>query len=116
MPWPVYMDVHVPAAISAGLRRRGIDVLTSQEDGTTRLPDERLLERATSLGRILFSQDEDLLRVTTEWQSKGVSFHGVIYAHQMSAGIGRLVLDLELVLSCCTEEELANRVFHIPLR
>jgi hypothetical protein len=34
MPLPVYMDVHVPAAITAGLRRRGIDVLTSQEDGS----------------------------------------------------------------------------------
>ena len=28
------MDVHIPAAITAGLRLRDIDVLTSQEDGT----------------------------------------------------------------------------------
>jgi hypothetical protein len=34
MPLSLYMDVHVPAAITAGLRRRGVDVLTSQEDGT----------------------------------------------------------------------------------
>ena len=44
MAWPVYMDVHVPAAITAGLRRRGLDVLTSQEDGSDTLSDERLLE------------------------------------------------------------------------
>jgi hypothetical protein len=29
----LYMDVHVKAAITAGLRRRGIDVVTAQEDG-----------------------------------------------------------------------------------
>ena len=29
----VYMDHHVPAAITEGLRSRGIDVLTAFEDG-----------------------------------------------------------------------------------
>ena len=29
-----YMDVHVPSVITESLWRRGIDVLTSQEDGT----------------------------------------------------------------------------------
>ena len=34
---PLYLDVHVPAAIAAELRRRGVDVLTAQEDSTTEL-------------------------------------------------------------------------------
>jgi hypothetical protein len=59
MAVPLYMDVHVPAAITEGLRRRGVDVLTSQADGTRRADDETLLARATELGRTLFSQDED---------------------------------------------------------
>ena len=46
-----YMDVHVPAAITAGLRRRGIDVLTSQEDDTREVDDEVLLARASELSR-----------------------------------------------------------------
>ena len=57
----LYMDVHVPLPITRGLRRRGVDVLTAQEDQTTRLPDPELLRRARELGRILFSQDEDLI-------------------------------------------------------
>jgi hypothetical protein len=32
----LYMDVHVKAAITAGIRRRGIDVVTAQEDEATR--------------------------------------------------------------------------------
>ena len=38
-----------------------VDVLTAQRDGTTALHDPALLDRATAFGRVLFSQDEDLL-------------------------------------------------------
>jgi hypothetical protein len=110
------MDVHVPAAITGGLRRRGIDVRTSQEDGTDRWLDDQLLERSNDLRRIIFSQDDDMLRIASLWQERGKTFSGVIYAHQMSAGIGTLVKDLELVLTCCTQEELSNRVTYLPLK
>jgi hypothetical protein len=116
MPLPLYMDVHVPAAITSGLRRRGVDVLTSQEDGSDRWPNDRLLERATALGRVLFSQDDDLLRLAAEWQQQGRASSGVVYAHQLSAGIGTLVKDLELVLSCCNAGELMGRVTYLPLK
>ena len=38
-----YMDVHVPSAVTEGLRRRGLDPLTSQEDNTQKLDDVALL-------------------------------------------------------------------------
>ena len=56
-----YMDVHVRREVTEGLRLRGIDVLTAQEDGTDRFPDPELLDRALELGRVLYSQDADLL-------------------------------------------------------
>lgn len=49
-----YIDVHVPATVSDGLRLRGIDVLTCQADGRVRATDEGLLERAHELERVLF--------------------------------------------------------------
>ena len=52
----LYVDVHVKRAVTDGLRRRGVDVLTAQEDGTNRLHDSDLLDHATSQGRVLFSQ------------------------------------------------------------
>jgi predicted nuclease of predicted toxin-antitoxin system len=55
------MDHHVPAAIARGLRRRDVDVLTTEEDRTTDWDDEQLLERAARLGRIIFTQDDDFL-------------------------------------------------------
>ena len=63
MSLALYMDHHVDAAITEGLRLRGGDVLTCRDDGTTTLDDESLLARATQLGRVLFSQDDDLLDI-----------------------------------------------------
>src|SRR5277367_4966156 len=59
------MDVHVPRAVTTALRLRSIDVLTAQEDGAAQLDDDQLLQRATVLGRVLVSQDADLLREAT---------------------------------------------------
>ena len=51
------MDVHVPAGITRALRRRGVNVLTAQEDGAARLPDPDLPDRAAERGRIGFTRD-----------------------------------------------------------
>ena len=69
-----YFDVHVPYAIAFGVRVRGVDGLTAQEDGTNELADDLLLDRATALGRVLFSQDKDLLREAQKRQQDGNSF------------------------------------------
>jgi hypothetical protein len=110
-----YMDVHVPAAITEGLRRRGLDVLTSQEDGTREADDEDLLTRATDLGRTLVSQDQDLLRIASAWQQAGRAFSGVVFSPQQGTSIGRCVEDLELLATCCTPGEILNRVLFLPL-
>jgi Domain of unknown function (DUF5615) len=111
----LYMDVHVKAAITAGVRRRGIDVITAQENGATRLEDVPLLDRATALGRVLFSQDDDLLAIARERQTQGIFFAGLIYGHQLAATIGKYVLDLEVVCTVLDPEDMANRIEYLPL-
>jgi hypothetical protein len=111
----LYMDVHVKAAITAGLRRRGIDVMTAQEDGSTRLEDTALLDRATGLQRVLFSQDDDLLAIARDRQTTGVFFAGLIYGHQLAATVGRYVLDLDVVCQVLDLEDMANRIEYLPL-
>ena|ERR1700722_15494975 len=58
----LYLDVHVDHAIAAQLRLRNVDVITAQEDGADTLPDDRLLERASQLGRPLVTHDIRFLR------------------------------------------------------
>jgi predicted nuclease of predicted toxin-antitoxin system len=109
------MDVHVPAAVTEGLRLRSVDVITAQEDGASTLSDPELLDRATALGRVLFSQDDDLLREGARRQAAGEAFAGVIYAHQLRITIGQCVHDLELIAKVEEPEGIADQVVRIPL-
>jgi hypothetical protein len=109
------MDVHVQDAITEGLRRRGVDVLTAQEDGTRRLLDSDLLDRATALGRVMFSRDRHMLREGTERQRRGQSFAGVIYAHQLDVTIGQCIRDLEVIALAGEPEDMVDRVEFLPL-
>ena len=111
----LYMDVHVRRAVSNGLRMRGGDVLTAREDGAAMWPDDRLLDRAGELGRVLFSQDDDLLAEAELRQREGRNFHGVIYTHQLSITIGQCVRDLEIIAKVADPEDLRNRVEFLPL-
>jgi predicted nuclease of predicted toxin-antitoxin system len=104
----LYMDEHVHRAITVGLRLRGVDVLTAQEDGRRNTPNDVLLDRATELGRILFSQDEDLLAEAQRRQVEGRPSSGVIYAHQLRLTIGACVHNLELIAIAAELQDLAN--------
>jgi predicted nuclease of predicted toxin-antitoxin system len=71
-----YADMHVRRAVVMGLRSRGVDVLTAQEDGTGTLDDPALLDRAGTLGRVLFTQDKDFLVETARRQRAAIPFSG----------------------------------------
>jgi hypothetical protein len=89
--------------------------MTAQEDGARRLLDPALLDRATALGRVLFTQDDDLLREAAERQRYSVAFAGVIYGHQLKVTIGQCIRDLELLAKVNEPEDCANRVAYLPL-
>lgn len=81
---PLYLDVHVPAAIAAQLRRLGVDVLTAHDDDATQLPDANLLARSTALGRLLFTQETQDIRfksLAQDWQRTGLPFAGLVFGH-----------------------------------
>jgi predicted nuclease of predicted toxin-antitoxin system len=71
----LYMDENVPRQITLGLRLRGLDVLTVQEDSRLGLPDPQVLDRATELQRVLFSRDDDLLVIANQRQHNGTPFY-----------------------------------------
>jgi hypothetical protein len=109
------MDENVHRAITSGLRLRGIDVLAVQEDGRSGIDDPAVLDRAAALGRVLFSQDEDLLAEARKRQTEGRSFPGVIFAHQLHVTIGDCVRDLELIAQVADPADFSDRVEFLPL-
>ncbi len=110
----LYMDENVHEAVTRGLRRRGVDVLTAQEDGMRKRPDPEVLDRATALGRVAVSEDADFLVEAIQRQRNGTHFGGVIRLPQ-SLAIGRCVDDLEVIAKATTPEDHANRVIYLPL-
>lgn len=110
------MDEHVPKAITIGLRLRGIDVLTVQEDNFLSKSDSELLDRAIYLKRAVFSYDDDLLVEATKRQRAGQIFYGVIYAHHLKVSIGTCIKDIEILSKFGDLEEIKNQVIFLPLK
>jgi Domain of unknown function (DUF5615) len=111
----LYMDHHIPRAITEGLRLRGIDVITAYEDSASDMDDSALLDRAGELGRVLFTQDDDLLAEAVSRQREGASFRGVIYAHQLKISIGTCINNLEIISKAGEAEDLTDRIQFLPL-
>jgi len=87
----LYLDVHIPRAIRDQLRRKAVDVLTAQEDNAGTLTDEELLERATQLGRVLFTNDIGFKAMAEDWQRTGKLFAGLLYGHQSGVLVGKYI-------------------------
>lgn len=111
-----YMDVHIRRSVTEALRLRGVDVFTAQEDGKADLTDPELLDRATALGRVLVTQDKDLLREAAFRQQSGKTFAGVIYAHQLKITISQFIADLELIARVGEAEDFVSWVEYLPLK
>lgn len=111
----LYMDHHVKVAIAEALRSRGVDVITAFEDGARQFNDTCLLERATELNRVLFSQDRDLLVIVNQWLRAERDFAGLVYAHQMKTPISQIINDLELIAKTLDPIDIRNQTLFLPL-
>jgi len=112
----LYMDVHIPQAITDQLRRRGVDVLTAFDDEAQELPDDQLLLKVTQLNRVLFTQDIRFRVLAETWQVEGKQFTGLIFGHQLGGTIGQFVRDLELIAKASEPDEWMNTVEYIPFK
>ena len=110
-----YMDEHVPEAVTHGRRDRGVDVLTVHEDGRDGPDDDALLDRATEMCRVVFTQDQDFFVVAAKRQGTGESFAGVFYVAQHKLSIRQMIEELELIARCCVWQEWAGMINNIPI-
>lgn len=100
-----YLDEHVHPAVAAGLRRRGVDVLTTQEAEMRSATDVEHLALAARSGRVLFTQDDDFLRL----HAGGEAHAGIVYVRQQTP-IGQIVRGLLLIYQLVSAEEMQNRL------
>ncbi len=111
----LYMDQHIPGPATRELRRRGVDVLTTQEDGPQRTSDELLLARTTELGRVVVTEDYGFRELAFEWQRAGKEFAGLVFSYPKQTTVGELVRDLDFLSQVSDTDEWRNQVLSIPL-
>jgi hypothetical protein len=103
-----YTDEHVSKAVIRGLRQRGADVLTAREAGMLTATDEEHLQRALNEGRVIFTQDDDFLRL----HSAGADHAGIAYAPQ-GTSIGDVIRGLMLIAQALDADETRGHVEYL---
>lgn len=104
-----HLDEDVDPAIAERLRRRGIEVTTTPEVGLLGAPDPIPLAHAHARGCVLFTHDDDHLRLNAQ----GAEHSGIAYCHRLSRSTGEIIEGLALIWELCERAEMVNRVEYL---
>jgi hypothetical protein len=104
-----HLDECCDPAIADGLRRRSVDVTTSQEVGLLKAEDEEQAAYGLAQNRVILTHDTDFLRL----QSAGVTHSGIAFCQQDTLGVGEIIRRLVLLWETYEPEEMSNRVEYI---
>jgi hypothetical protein len=109
----LYVDECVDARIIAGLRRRGVDLVTAGEQGLLSASDSQQMERAISLGRSLLTADQDFLVIVRDMHAREAPFPGVFFI-QKGTPVGEAVRNIADAAEILDPADLANWLEWIP--
>jgi predicted nuclease of predicted toxin-antitoxin system len=102
IPFP--LDENCTRAIAKGLRRHGIDVTRTPEAGLLGATDEEQAAYALPLGRVIFTQDRDFLRI----HAAGTPHAGLADCEKDTRSIGEMVDALGLLWEIYEPNEMAG--------
>ena len=101
-------------AVVGGLRRLGVDLLTSLEAGNARLDDPQQLAFASRLERTLYSANVgDFARLSSELLSVGAEHPGIIVRYDQRMPVGLQVRRLHEICVRLSPSDLANRLLYL---
>ncbi len=106
----IYANESVSVKIAEGLRRRGVEAWSARESGNLGLTDEEQLKYALSQKAVIFTHDDDFLKLSVKWLAEGKSHHGIIYSHQLDYPTGKCIRRLKLIVDMLTAEEMVNHI------
>lgn len=108
----IQVDEHIPAAISKGLKQRGIKVHTVEEEEIKGYADEgkdSILEVASKNGRVILTNDSDFEEIHEREEHDGI-----IFIKSQYVDIGDVVREIVKVVDRFTEDEFRNSKFYVP--
>jgi hypothetical protein len=101
-------------AVIAGLRARGIDLLTAYEAGRLGASDESQLDFARSSGRALYAfNGRDFSRSHVELLQRGESHAGIIVIPKQRYSIGEKVRRIAKFVATNSAESIADQIFFL---
>lgn len=100
------LDEHIPAAVTAGLKQKGIEVATIQELGRCGLSDLEQLEFACMEGWVLVTFDSDFLAMARN----EIQHSGIVWCPERKYSIGQLVRALALIHAVMDKDQMLNHV------
>lgn len=100
-----YLDEHVSRAIEHGLQQRLIDAVRAFSAGNQGADDAAHLAYATELGRVVYTNDTDFLRL----HALGNSHAGIVYA-PVGISVREAVEGLAVIHQVLSAEEMQNHV------
>ena len=88
----LYFDESVELAVSEQLATAGLDVVSAHSLDALGDTDENPLQRATAMGRVLCTYDNDFLVLAKEFTAHA----GIIFAQQQKASTGGWVREVRM--------------------
>ena len=112
---PLYFDHNVHGDIVRLLVEAGVDGVTSQDDGRSHFLDEPLLDRAIELGRVMVSNDLDMLNIAKVRLATNGPFSGLIRVRQNAITVAQAAYEIELLATVYSPAEWRSRIEYVPI-
>ena len=109
-PIKIYTNENIPIAVSEGLKRRDIEAFSARDHGNLGLSDEEHLKWAAKNKASILTHDDDLLRISSDWQKEGKEHWGIIYISRKKFSIGECIRKVELLVSVLDTEDMKNHI------
>lgn len=106
----IYTDESVQIAVAEGLKRRGVDARSCRDVKNYGLTDEQQFNYACKNGFVIFTHDDDFLKLNVKYTSQGRGHPGIIYAHQKDYSIGECIRRIKLIVDILSAEEMKNHI------
>ncbi len=113
MPLHFFFDECADEDVAKALLALGLDVVTASGTGRKGLTDQDQLEYARQENRVVYTIDDDFLRLGADWLTRGEFFTGIIY-HAPFARTTREIIDALVLCNGVLEPpDMHNRIEYI---
>jgi predicted nuclease of predicted toxin-antitoxin system len=106
----IYTDENVDIRVAQGLRNRGIDALTAQENGMTGSTDLEHFNYAYQMQAVIFTHDRHFLEIAKKLIEAGKSHWGVIFVSMNKLSVGECIKKLAVYADMLTLDDMKNQI------